>query len=221
MIEITKPEETKKEKDIILDYQIKGNKIIINFDKTKFGSRKFVVDKTKENERIIINRMTEQVKELDEDKTKKKYDKWSNILIYSLTSSCLLTSVTLACFAFSITSLPFVALTAASYALFFKSISTTAKLDKKMLGIAYVKNEEKINDSIAENENILASAPKKVQHAANMHVDEPAFDINTINQLNYDDLKQLLEVIERNETFGFECESEPVKTLVKDMNKEK
>lgn len=217
MIEVTKNEE---EKNIILNYQIKGQKIIINFDKTKFGERKFVVDKTKENEKIILNKMVEQIKSLDEKKVKKEYNKTQLKMVYSTVESLFLSSFSLICLAFSVMLWPLFVLTLLCFGYTFNSLVKHAKADKKMVDITYIKNEEKINDAIAKNENILASAPKRVEKAADKSVDKPAFDINTINKLTYNELKQLLEVIERNEEFGFTHESEPSKTLVKDMIKE-
>jgi len=221
MIEVTRVEEEKQEKNIISGYRVKGKKIIINFDKSKFGSRKFVVDKTKENEKIILNRMEEQVKELNEEKVTKEYNKNLSVSVYSVIASLFGTSFSLACLAFSVMAWPIFVLTLLSYGFLINSVIKFAKADEKMVGLTYIKNEEKINDSIAKNENILASAPKRVQKMADKKVDKPAFDINTINKLTYEELQQLLEVIERNEEFGFKVDSTPAKTLVKDMNEEK
>lgn len=83
----------------------------------------------------------------------------------------------------------------------------------------FIANEKTLNENVKMNQNVLyhTSCRTKEVVSSMLLKGQPAFTFNTVDKMKYRDLKQILENIERAETFGFEYKCEK-KDSVKEVS---
>lgn len=86
-------------------------------------------------------------------------------------------------------------------------------------------NQEKLNEMIKENQNILTNSNEKIKEMVkSTHEDKPVFNLNSVEKLKLKGLKEILENIQREEEFKSnyssdnESNDEPL-TLSKSIDK--
>ena len=199
-----------KDENFILNYEEKGDKIIINFASSLF--KKLTIDNTEGNKNKIIDKMRKQILEQDESKMQNIFEKMD---VFSIISA-IITIVCLFPLAFSQTGIQvaiFGTITAFSATFAITNFIKYKKAEDFMKNKEYIRNEEEINKNIKENKYVLENTNKKVKNIV-LQSNEPKFDLNSIDKLSYNELKQLLENIKRLDEFEFE-QVEKEKQLVK------
>lgn len=200
----------KEEKNMfILNYKIKKNNIIIRLA----SKEKYIVPYTEENEKIILDRMKEQVTEnIDfEKEASKEYIiltlftialAFTTVLLMGKYLPSLISHPTLKTLISNIPSFIGLGLTSIS-ALF--SVSAQETLEDFRKNKLYLNKEEELNEKINNNQNLLSNVSTKTKKMVETATeDKPVFDINKIDKVTLKDLKQLLENFKRDEEFGFD-----------------
>lgn len=196
-----------KDEDFILNYEVKNDKIIIKFADKKLS--KMVIDYTEENEKKILDKMLKQTKGIDKTKMEEKNNKDSKTTI-------LFALAFIVCFipmAFGFT--PLMITASVSFWFCMKYFNSYIETSDYLKSILFLENEAKINEVIKENKNVVENVSKKTKSIINKN---KKFDINSINKMSYHDLKQLLELIKKDGSFGFE-QSKEVEKIEDSVNK--
>jgi len=189
-----------KDENFVLNYKEKGDKIIINFANSLF--KRLVIDNTEANKNKITDKMRKQILEQDETKMNDLYEKRAVMACCSaLFALCCV--FPLFFLTDTLTLILFEVLFASSLTLTTTSIIKYIKAEDFLKNKEYIRNEEKINKSIKENKDVLENTNKKVKNIA-LQNEKPKFDLNSIDKLNYNELKELLENIKRLDEFEFE-----------------
>ncbi len=196
-----------EKKLFILNYEIEDDKIIINFA----GGIKHVIPWTSDNEKIILEKMREQVLNSDEalNKFNKKRILGKSLLalsLFTLSSSFLtlyfntaVNNLLVSAFftASSIATIP-------SFILYLKGKWGKEDLLKNK---DFLEHEAKINTYAKENNNIFANVSKRTNSLAcsNMEDGRDALSINEVDYISLKDLSNMYDNIERIENFNFDC----------------
>ena len=70
----------------------------------------------------------------------------------------------------------------------------------------------KLNNKVKESQNILSNVTNKTKRMVNTTPEnKPVFNINKIDKVSLEDLKQILENIKRDEEFAFDYEPKKLK----------
>ena len=189
-----------KDENFILNYKEKGDKIIINIANSLF--KKLVIDNTDLNKNKIIYKMRKQILEQDEEKMNDMYEKRA-VMACCSSLFALFCIFPLFFITETLTLIVFEILFASSLTLAITSVIKYIRAEDYIKNKEYIKNEEEINKSIKENKDVLENTNKKVKNIA-LQNEEPKFDLNSIDKLSYNELKQLLENIKRLDEFEFE-----------------
>lgn len=207
-----------RKNNIILGYHINNNKIIVNVDIGNFRKKKYVIDKTAENEKIVLDEMRKKAKSLDFVKVSEEYVKAQNMALGSASAAILCVFIFALSMQYLFVAISLAIMTFICFGFMALSICKLVREDKKLVNIAYLENEELINKTISKNERILERFPSKVWKIVNRETGVPNFDINLINQLSCEELKSILFQINAHEQINAEIE-ESTKVLTKKLNK--
>lgn len=194
-------------KTFILNYKIKEDKIIIKFANRK----KLIVPYSLENEQKILEKMRNQVLQSDEIKQNQsnKFLTFFNGLIIDFVMTVLFIGavsglarlgVYISTFVYAMGDIPlFLAINNFCKVLRVKGTINDLNKNRK-----FVDNEEKINDHLASNPDILLNATKTTRLVCSTEEKTPALTINTVDKMSNRDLAQLLEAIDIQEQFEFD-----------------
>lgn len=187
----------------ILNYKVEEKEIKINFA----NGDKISIPYTEENEKKVIDKMTNQAEmisniDIDKIKTKKFYYYLSLCFpIYFIISSTyigLYQGISGELFG-NIIALPCL-IYICSKIRYWREFHKDIKKVKKFLN-----SEENLNQNIRKNENMLYKVSNKTKGIVDSTpVEQPVFTINTIEKMKYEDLKQILENIKRENEFVFD-----------------
>ena len=199
----------------ILNYKVKKDKIIIKFT----NGEKLIG--TKNNIELVNLIMKQQVKKLDkeslikdENKLVKKTLLLTNLLVLGILLDLVFsfTNILISCM------ISFVSI--ASGIFIYDNISKLFEINDSLKNIEFIENEKIINEEL-KKEDVLINSPRKVKKIVSKRKDESAFDINNIEKLSSNELKELLRVIENfkyitsNDEIKEELEKEKQLTMKK------
>lgn len=174
----------------ILNYKVKKDNIIIKFT----NGQKWIA--SKDNANLVNLIMEKQVKKMDKGSLTKDENKIikKTFLLVSLTVIGILLALV---FSFSNILISYMFGFASFVGGIFicQNISKLSEINDSIKNIEFIENEELINEEL-KKEDVLINSPRKVKKIVSKRKDEPAFDINNIEKLSYDELKELLKVIE-------------------------
>lgn len=203
-------------KMFILSYKIKDKNIIAKLA----TGEKYIIPYTKENEEKILERMIEQITKYPSFEKKAAIDYCiTTILAFIIGVATILIGRNDLPQLFAnptiktiIASIPtFVAGTITTIAV---GLSVTAKniLKDFRKNKLYLDNEEDLNNKVKESQNILSNVTNKTKRMVNTTPEnKPVFNINKIDKVSLEDLKQILENIKRDEEFAFDYEPKKLK----------
>lgn len=192
-------------KDFILGYDITNDgRIKINFAKGK----SWYVPYNEENEKIILNKMKKQLDNAAETE-KKIIDKLTtNALLSGIFFASTIIFVTLDASVLdlspyivsSISSLPI----AATLLTGFFAGKNKVKLDDLRKNLRFIEMEKKVNDNVRSEKNVLINVSNKTKKVIkDLPEDKPVFNVNNFNYVPFNDLRQIIENVDRNERFRF------------------
>ena len=174
-------------KDYSLDYE-SSKTFILNYNIA------FSVD----NEKRLLERMKNQVKD-SSDYEYKQEKRFSSAWKWAIWSGIMLVfnSIILAT---GISALPVVNGICAGWFVFDSSLRIYSMVDSKRK----LKDIRK-NDIDKINQNVLSNVSTKTQELVTSTPEQkPIFTLNSIDKIGYEDLKKILENIQREEEFGFD-----------------
>lgn len=196
-------------KTFVLNYTVKDNQIAVNLA----NGENYVIPYTTENEVKLLKRMKTQVLQSDEfmSKQEKRFSRSWKWAIWSV-SMFALNVITLAS---GNSVLPIASGMCASWFVFDIGYRIYSMVDSKRnikdinKNKMLLNNEERLNEKVRENHNILAHTDEKTKKIVHSTPgDQPVFTLNSIDEIKYEELKQILENIDREEEFGFDYSSE-------------
>ncbi len=192
----------------ILNYEIKDNQIIVNYA----NGEHYIIPYTNDNEKKILKKMEDQVHDAQnsDDMLKKKIRKAGDWILFSIfmiicnfctiksghSISPLMQNIVIAWFTFNI-----------GFQIFdIKYVTKILKdLEKNKI---LLDNQEKINEMIKENQNILTNSNEKIKKMVkSTPEDKPVFTLNSVEKLKLEELKSVLENIQKEEEFRFDSSS--------------
>jgi len=205
----------KKKKGLfILNYEIKGDKIVVHYANGDSVS----IDKTEENIKILDKSMREQVNL--SDNFYKKCEK--SLSLYSIAS--VLAGIA------SILSIGVFYFNPSAFSLFHQialglgigvtlasggaAVINLNKIKDVIKNKEFLEIENKLNEKVKENENMLYNTHRVTKNIVSKSYDrEIVFTINNIDKVPFSDLDRIMSNIEREEKFNFEYpeKEEPVK----------
>ena len=185
----------KLDKNFILNYKVKKDNIIINFS----NGEKWIADKNNTN--IVNLIMKKQVKKMNKENLINEKNKTirKNVLLTSLTVLGVLLALV---FSFSnvLISYMFALISFVGGIFVCENIPKLSEINDGLKNIEFIENEELINEEL-KKEDVLINSPRKVKKIVSKRKEEPAFDINNIDKLSSNELKELLKVIENVKSF--------------------
>lgn len=200
-------------KTFVLNYTIKGNEITVNLA----NGENYVIPYTTENEVKLLERMKIQVLQSDQFmiKQEKRFSKSWKWAIWDV-SILALNVFSIITFASRYNVLPTEGSgMCISWFVFDVAYRINSMIDSKKnindinKNRMLLNNEERLNEKVKENYNILAHTDKKTKEIVHSTpVDQPVFTLNSIDKIKYEELKQILKNIDREEKFGFDYSSE-------------
>lgn len=205
----------KKKKGLfILNYEVKDNKIIVNYANGDSVS----IDKTEENIKILDKSMREQVNL--SDNFYKKCEK--SLSIYSIASvlAFIASLLSIGVFYFNPSGFTLIhqillglgmGVTLASGG---AAVINLNKIKDVIKNKEFLEIENKLNEKVKENENMLYNTHRVTKNIVSKSNDrEVVFTINNIDKVPFSDLDRIMSNIEREEKFNFEYpeKEEPVK----------
>ncbi len=201
----------KDSKTFILNYKVEDNQIRIHLA----SKEKYIIPYTLENEKNILGRMKQQVlnAEAFENKQKKQFSDAIVNLILALFIVGISVYLLIVNPKNIMIAWPIVAISLGGLLSFFAMVAMK-KSKKKIKDIyknrMFIAHEKKLNESIKNNQNILYHTSSRTKEVISSMLlkKQPAFTFNTVDKMRYQELKQILENIERAEQFGFEYKSE-------------
>lgn len=198
-------------KMFILSYKVKKDNIIVKLA----SNEKYIIPYTEENEGKILDRMREQITE-NVDFERRSIKEYILLLLLTIALGVgtliisakflpnLITHPSIKTILANIPTFGAAAITAIS-GIF--TISTAEILKDFRKNKLYLEKEEELNDKVKENQNILSNVSNKTRKMVeSTPEDKEVFDINKMNKVSLQDLKQLLENIKRDEEFDFDYE---------------
>lgn len=204
----------------VLNYEINEDKITINYATGGKG----VIPFTKENINKLQSKMKEQVRKSEGYKIKiEKEIKKSKIGLFVMVGALFLNFIAIIDGIFTgnlITFLganPLVWMGGIGVLLTFPSVVDYAfsidSYKKKLKDIEknelFLKNEKLLNKRVNSKENPLLNSAIDKEKISNL--EEPTININTIDKMKYEKLKQILLVIKRDELFDSDYTPDPNK----------
>lgn len=211
----------KDRRDFVLGYDIsKDGKIVVKFAE----GEPIILPYNEINEKILLDKMEEQVALASkcEEKYMKKKENYVKLLRTMLGSSIISTILILlnnivfldTIFAFI---LSFSVIYGVVYSVYIVNINNM--LDDLAKNKKFLELSDKINTNIKNNNNTLANVSSYTKKVVkdNVNSDRPLFDINSFNYVNFEDLEQISENIDRDRRFGFDytMQETPGKSIVR------
>lgn len=196
-------------KTFVLNYTVKDNQITVNLA----NGENYVIPYTAENEVKLLKRMKTQVLQSDEfmNKQEKRFSKSRKLAIWGVP----MLALNVIASASDISAVSIVSGMWASWFVFDIGYRIYSMIDSKRnikdinKNKMLLNNEERLNEKVKENHNVLAHTDEKTKKMVHSTpVDQPVFTLNSIDKIKYEELKQILENIDREEEFGFDCSSE-------------
>lgn len=212
----------KESKTFILSYKVEKEQMIIRLA----SKEKYLIPYTLENEKNVKLRMQEQILNVCafENKQKRKFSDAIVNLILAVVMEFV--SIYVLVFqpkevyiAWSIVGIVVGGLIAllAIYVM----IRSKKKLKDIYKNKLFITHEERLNENAKVNSNILYGTTNKTKTliTSTLLNKQPAFTFNTVDRMKYKELKQILENIDRAESFGFEYQSEKEEPIKENSNK--
>jgi len=196
-------------KTFVLNYTVKDNQITVNLA----NGENYVIPYTAENEVKLLKRMKTQVLQSDEfmSKQEKRFSKSWKLAIWGVS----MLALNVIASASDISAVSIVSGMWASWFVFDIGYRIYSMIDSKRnikdinKNKMLLNNEERLNEKVKENHNVLAHTDEKTKKMVHSTpVDQPVFTLNSIDKIKYEELKQILENIDREEEFGFDYSSE-------------
>jgi len=210
-----------QKKNFVLGYDVtKDRNIVVKFAE----GEPIILPYNEINEKILLDQMEKQVilASASEGKYNKKKNHFVKLLKTMLVSALISMIIILSSqIVFVDTIFALIFSFSAIYGIVFTAniVSIDRMLEDLEKNKKFLELKDKINDNINKNQNILVnvSGCTKKFVKENLVIDRPLFDINSFNYVNYEDLEQISENIDRDERFGFDyTEKEiPKKGIVK------
>ena len=209
-------------KTFVLNYKIEDNQIIVNLA----SGENYVIPYSLENEKKLLERMKKQVLSSYEFEIKQE-KRFSSAWKWAVWSGSMLV-FNVVVLAAGITSIPIVNGLCAGWFVFdttcriYSMIDSKKKIKDVNKNRMFLNNEELLNERAKSNQNILSNTNKKTKElVSSTPEDKPVFSLNNMDEINYEELKTILDNIKRDEQFGFEYssaqEQKPM-VLTKKMN---
>ena len=203
----------------ILNYEIKGNKIIVNYA----NGDSVIIPWTEKNEHILNGKMKTQVQNANnyEKNCKNNFVIYAVLCIIGITVSipCVKTIIDPSAMLTTIGSCVLgggtgIAVFSGIEMIIINKYLKDVKKNKKFLEI-----ESEINSKVKENENMLYNTHKVTKNIVkNTPENRVVFTINNVDKVPFSDLEQIMSNIEREEKFNFEY-PEVVEEKVKSKTK--
>ena len=199
-------------KTFILNYNIENNQIIVNLA----SGEKYIIPFSIDNEKRLLERMKNQVKD-SSDYEYKQEKRFSSAWKWAIWSSLMLVfnSIILAT---GISALPVVNGICAfdSSLRIYSMVDSKRKLRDIKKNRTFINNENLLSDNTKINQNVLSNVSTKTQELVTSTPEQkPIFTLNSIDKIGYEDLKKILENIQREEEFGFDySESQDEKPMI-------
>ena len=195
----------------ILRYEVEQDKIRIYFASDERGE-KYEIPYSLENEKKVLTKMKEQVTQSKDYQklllTKRKRAKRKEV---SYLASWIVTALAMipATLLSQILAVPLGVLLLLESIALGSQIHQIAICEKDLNDIkknlTFLQNEERLNQKIRENENMLSHVSKKTKKIVNsIPKEKEVFTINTMDEIPKEDLEQILNNIEKEESFAFE-----------------
>lgn len=192
-------------KIFVLNYTVKDNQITVHFA----NGKNYVIPYTTANEVKLLKKMKTQVLQSDEfmNQQKKRLSISRIWIIFSV--GLLVPNVILLANGTSvvpiINGLSVILLTFDIGYRIYSIIDSKRNIKDINKNKMLLKNEEKLNEKITENHNILANTNEKIKAMAHSTPEsQPVFTLNSIDKIKYEELQQILENIDREEEFDFD-----------------
>ena len=201
-------------RDFVLNYDVTRNgEIIVNF--AEGGS--IALPYNEQNEQILITKMEEQVRKASqsEEKYKKRKDKYLKLFKLMLGSVGISTIIILASQIFFVDTIFAIILAFSGiYGVSFLAncVSINKILEDLEKNKRFLEVKDIVNNSVKNDKNALVNVSNYTKRIVknNMDVDRPLFDINSFNYVDYEDIEQIVENVERNLRFGFVYDEEEI-----------
>lgn len=197
----------KDSKMFILKYKVEENQIRI----VLASKETYIIPYTLENEKNVLGKMKQQVLNADafENKQKKKFSDAIVNLVVALFLIGIAIYVLVVRNNSIVIAWPIVVIVLGSL-MFLTAIKAMRQSKKKIKDIyknrLFITNEKKLNDNVRINQNVLYHTSSRTKEVVSSMLlkKQPAFTFNTVDKMKYKELKQILENIERSDSFGFE-----------------
>lgn len=195
-------------KTFVLNYEVKDNHITINLA----TGEKYVIPYTIENEIKLLKRMKTQVLQSNEfmSKQEKRFSRSWKRAIWSASMIALIV-ISLAS---GNSVVPVLSGICASWFVFdighiiYSMIDSKRNIKDINKNKMLLNNEEKLNEKIKRNPNILVNTNEQTKEmVSSTPIDQPVFTLNSIDKIKYEELKKILENIDREEEFDFDYSS--------------
>ena len=197
-------------KTFVLNYTVKDNQITVKFA----NGENYVIPYTTENEVKLLKRMKTQVLQSDEymSNQQKIFSSSWEWAIWSV-SMLALNGIALAS---DNSYLPIIVNGMfASWFAFDLGYRIYSMVDSKRnikdinKNRMLLNNEERLNEKVKVNHNVLAHTNKKTKEIVHSApVNQPVFTLNSIDKIKYEELKKILENINREEELGLDYSGE-------------
>ena len=194
-------------KMFVLNYEIKNNKIIINFA----DGGNSIIPYTLENEKKILEKMKTQVINAKNYISKFEKKESNSILWLSICFVCMLLNILL--LISKLSNFPSVNISIlVSYSIVFLANLgiykySKTKLDDINKNLMFLNNSEQINKMVKSNQNILSNIKSNTKNIINTSIkNNKELTLNSIDKIKYKELKKILENIKREIEFNFDYE---------------
>lgn len=208
-------------KTFVLNYTVKDNQITVNLA----NGENYVIPYTTENEVKLLKRMKTQV--LQSDKFMSKQEKRFSESWKEAIGSVSMIALSVIFLATGTSMVPIISGICVGWFVLDSGYRIYSMVDSKRnikdinKNKMLLNNEERLNEKVKENQNVLAHTDEKTRKIVHSTpVEQPVFTLNSIDKIKYEELKQILENIDREEEFGFDYSNESNgKSLVLKKNK--
>lgn len=197
-----------QKKDFILGYDVtKEGSIIVKFAE----GEPITLPYNEKNEKILLDKMEKQViiASSSEKKYKKKRERYVKLLKTMLGSSLISIIIVLSSEIVFVDALfAYILAFSGIYGIVFTAniVNIDRMLEDLEKNKKFLEIKDKINNNINTNQNTLVNVSGYTKKFVKENIDDarPLFDINSFNYVEYKDLEQISENIDRNESFGFD-----------------
>ena len=187
------------ERTFILNYEVKDNKIIVNFA----SGKKYEVPYTEEDEKIILTLMKEQVNNTEkfEKTAKKKLKVTTGWIIYSIVNIVFDATILLT----GSSTAPVVQVICGSLFILSGTLQTYALVDIK----TKLKDLKK-NQLFLDNEDFFKSKEKTNTDALNKEETvRETITLNDIDKMSYNEVKEMVDIARFNDDIGLDFTEVP------------